>query len=278
MSPDFSDMLSALNEEGVEYLVVGGYALAAHGLPRATKDIDIWVRPTAANATCALKALTRFGAPLHGLTADDLATEGTIFQIGVAPQRIDVITSIDGVEFEDAWSSRDVACMDGIEFAVIGRVALVRNKRASGRPQDLADVARLEKTRSAAARRDARRPSRPPDIEADLTMLPPDEGGLRTPRFSGYRPQHEFGLEVPGAPGTRARDDGQHEYPDGHSIRPGETGRVLIWLLVPERNSGRLRDGLPFTVHEGPRFVARGRVTRVVNPLLRDCPPSGRQD
>jgi hypothetical protein len=98
VNPDFSDMLSTLNAEGVEYLVVGGYALGAHGLPRATKDIDIWVRPTAENAERAFRALARFGAPLHGLTMADLASKGTVFQIGVPPLRIDILTMIDGIE------------------------------------------------------------------------------------------------------------------------------------------------------------------------------------
>ena len=144
-NPDFSDMLSTLSEEGVEYLLVGGYALGAHGLPRATKDIDIWVRPTTENAARAFRALARFGAPLQGLTVGDLARKGTILQIGVPPHRIDVMTMIDGVEFEEAWPGRTATEVNGVRIPVIGRAALIRNKRASGRPQDLADVARLEK-------------------------------------------------------------------------------------------------------------------------------------
>lgn len=145
MNRDFSDMLSALNDEGVEYLVVGGYAVGAHGLPRATKDIDIWVRPTAENAARVFRALARFGAPSHGLTIADLVTKGTVYQIGVPPQRIDILTAIDGVEFNEAWPERVSSDLGGVPAPVIGRSALVRNKRASGRPQDLADVARLER-------------------------------------------------------------------------------------------------------------------------------------
>jgi hypothetical protein len=145
VNPDFSDMLSTLNAEGVEYLIVGGYALGAHGLPRATKDIDIWVRPTTRNAERTLRALQRFGAPLHGLTITDLAKKGTILQIGVPLQRIDVQTMVDGVEFDDAWSARKMADVVGIQVPVIGRAALIAKTRASGRPQDLVDLSRLEK-------------------------------------------------------------------------------------------------------------------------------------
>lgn len=144
MSPDFSEMSSALNADRAEDLVVGGYALAAHGWPRVTKDIDIWVRPTTENAEWVLRALIRFGAPLHRLLAADLAKRGTVFQIGVPPQRIDILTAIDGVEFDDAWPHRTSAEWGTIRVAVIGRFELIRNKRASGRRQDLADLARLE--------------------------------------------------------------------------------------------------------------------------------------
>lgn len=144
MSPDFSDMLSALNAERAEYLVVGGYALGVHGWPRATKDIDIWVRPTAENAERVLRALLRFGAPLHGLVAADLARPGSVFQIGVPPQRIDILTTIDGVKFDDAWPHRTSAEWDTVRVPVIGRAQLIQNKRASGRRQDLADIERLE--------------------------------------------------------------------------------------------------------------------------------------
>ena len=138
-------MLSALNAERAEYLVVGGYAVGAHGLPRATKDIDLWVRPTAENAARVFRALARFGAPSHGRTISDFLVKGTVYPIGVPPQRIDILTAIDGVEFDDAWPERISSEMGGVPAPVIGRSALLRNKRASGRPQDLADVARLER-------------------------------------------------------------------------------------------------------------------------------------
>lgn len=143
INQDFSDMLSALSEEGVEYLLVGAYALAVHGHPRATGDIDIWVRPTPENAGRVLRAVARFGAPLRDLSAADLATSGTLFQIGVPPRRIDLMTSIDGVEFDAAWTGRLQALVGDHDVPVIGKPDLVRNKRATGRPQDLADVAAL---------------------------------------------------------------------------------------------------------------------------------------
>jgi len=144
LNPDFRDMLSTFGDEQVEYLVVGAYALAAHGRPRATGDLDLWVRPTAANAARVWRALARFGAPLEGLSQGDLAAEGNVVQIGVAPRRVDVLTSIDGVSFEEAWPARLQVEVEGLRLPVIGREHLIRNKRASGRPQDLADAAWLE--------------------------------------------------------------------------------------------------------------------------------------
>jgi hypothetical protein len=145
LNPDFRDMLSALCEERAEFLLVGAYALAAHGLPRATGDMDIWIRRSEENAARVWRALQRFGAPLAGLTRDDLKTPDLVFQIGVAPRRIDILTSIDGVQFDEAWSNRDTIVVEGLTIGVIGRPHLIRNKKAVGRPQDLADVAWLER-------------------------------------------------------------------------------------------------------------------------------------
>lgn len=144
MQSDFSDLLSTFNAHGVEYLVVGAHALAAHGHVRATKDLDVWVKPTAANAALVLRALAAFGAPLHDLSVTDLSSPGLIFQIGVAPVRIDIITAIDGVEFSDAWPSRMLANLGGVEVTVLSRDDLIKNKKASGRLQDRADVETLE--------------------------------------------------------------------------------------------------------------------------------------
>lgn len=147
MSPDFKDLLSEFNAHGVEYLVVGAFALAAHGRIRATGDLDVWVKPTKANAKRVLHALTAFGAPTAKLRDDDLATHGTVFQIGIAPLRIDVLTGIDAVEFDDAWRGRVAARFAGIEVPVLSAAHLIRNKRAVGRTQDRADVEWLEKRR-----------------------------------------------------------------------------------------------------------------------------------
>lgn len=151
MSPDFRDLLAEFNAHGVEFLVVGAHALAAHGLVRATKDLDVWVRPEQKNAERALRALAAFGAPLHDLTTEDLSKPGLIFQIGVAPIRIDVITAIDGVTFEEAWQARLEAEFADQSVGVLSRHHLVQNKRTSGRPQDLVDVDWLE-SRSAGTR------------------------------------------------------------------------------------------------------------------------------
>jgi len=145
MSPDFKDLLSAFNAHGVEFLVVGAHALAAHGHVRATGDLDVWVRPESSNAKRVLEALKAFGAPLADLDAEDLVREGTVFQIGVAPLRIDVLTSIDAVEFGEAWADRLMAKFAGLEVPVLSARHLVKNKRTVARAQDLADVEWLEK-------------------------------------------------------------------------------------------------------------------------------------
>ncbi|MCI0488592.1 MAG: hypothetical protein L0229_18550 [Blastocatellia bacterium] len=144
MSRDFRDLLAEFNVQGVEYIIVGAHALAAHGHVRATKDMDVWVRPDAENAKRALRALKEFGAPLHDLTEADLATPGTVFQIGIPPLRIDVITAIDGVSFDEAWPARLLTKFADQTAAVLSREHLIRNKRASGQTQDMADVEWLE--------------------------------------------------------------------------------------------------------------------------------------
>jgi hypothetical protein len=144
MNPDFRDLLSEFSDGGVESLIVGAHALATHGFVRATKDLDIWVRPSRDNARKIMRALTSFGAPLHDLSEEDLAKPGLIFQIGVPPLRIDIVTSIDGVSFDEAWLDRVQVQWDSVPVAVLSRRHLIMNKRASGRLQDLADLERLE--------------------------------------------------------------------------------------------------------------------------------------
>ncbi|MCL5966745.1 MAG: hypothetical protein M1550_06025 [Deltaproteobacteria bacterium] len=144
LNPDFRDILSAFNEERVEFLLVGAYALAVHGIPRATGDIDLWIHRSEDNSRRVWQALANFGAPLAGRTAEELQTPDVVFQVGVPPNRIDILTSLDGVAFDEAWPARTEVIIDGIRVPVIGRGHFIRNKKAVGRPQDLADVARLE--------------------------------------------------------------------------------------------------------------------------------------
>jgi hypothetical protein len=143
MNRDFVEMLSELSAAGVEFLVVGAHALAAHGVPRATGDIDIWVRAAPDNADRVLSALTRFGAPLIDLSREDLTRAGTVFQIGQPPSRIDILSSISGVTFEAAWPRRILVEIDGIAVPVLARKDFIANKRAAGRPKDLSDLALL---------------------------------------------------------------------------------------------------------------------------------------
>lgn len=146
LNPDFRDFLRELVAEGVEFLVVGAYALAFHGVPRATGDIDVLVRPSAENARHVLRALIRFGAPVEaaGVTEADLARPGVVYQIGLPPRRIDILTGISGVSFDEAWASRVAAAFDDATVFFLGREALIRNKRSTGRAKDQADVERLE--------------------------------------------------------------------------------------------------------------------------------------
>ena len=141
-------MLLALSDARIDFLLVGAYAVAAHGHPRATGDLDLWVRPDAETAPKVYCVLADFGAPLHGLTVDDLATPGMVFQIGVEPSRIDILTAITGVAFDDAWENRLFIELDDIKLNVIGRDDLIVNKRACGRPKDIADAETLDPTDS----------------------------------------------------------------------------------------------------------------------------------
>jgi len=145
LNPDFRDMLSALIEEDVEFLVVGAYALAAHGIPRATGDLDFWVRSSEENASRLLRALIEFGAPTEDLSPTDFLSPDVVVQIGVEPNRIDFLTSIDGVEFDAAWPNRITADIEGIKVPVLGREDLIRNKKAVGRTRDLADIEELKR-------------------------------------------------------------------------------------------------------------------------------------
>jgi hypothetical protein len=144
MNRDFRDLLAEFNAHGAEYMIVGAHALAAHGHIRATKGLDVWLRPEPANARRVLRALKAFGAPLQDLTEEDLVHPGLVFQIGVPPVRIDLVTSIDGVSFSEAWLARVQTVFADQTVAVLSREHLIRNKRSTGRTQDLADAEWLE--------------------------------------------------------------------------------------------------------------------------------------
>lgn len=144
LNPDFRDILSEFTAAGVEFVLVGAYALAAYDLPRATGDIDLWVRCGPENADRVMTALRNFGAPLVDITEQDFVRPGIVVQLGVSPCRIDVLTAIDGVEFEDAWADRVLVEVDGIRVPVISREHLIRNKLATGRAKDAVDARRLQ--------------------------------------------------------------------------------------------------------------------------------------
>ena len=139
MSPDFKEILSTFNQFEVKYLVVGAFAVMKYSEPRYTKDLDIWVEASAKNAKRVVSALREFGAPLGNLTESDFESDG-FFQMGVPPVRIDILMSIDGVQFEDAWPNRQKGDFDGIPVDFIGREDLVTNKTISARPQDVIDI------------------------------------------------------------------------------------------------------------------------------------------
>jgi len=144
LNRDFVEILSELSAAGAEFLVVGAHALAALGIPRATGDLDIWIRPTPDNADRVLAALGRFGAPLFDLARDDLTRADTVFQIGLPPSRVDILSGISGVEFSDAWTRRVVVELEGLQVPVLSREDFITNKKAAGRAKDLLDLALLD--------------------------------------------------------------------------------------------------------------------------------------
>lgn len=143
LNQDFKDMLQCLLDEQVDFLLIGGYAMAAHGYPRATKDMDIWVWPHPANAEKVCRALTRFGAPMYNISSKDFSASGAVFQIGIPPNRIDISTIADGVSFEECQPSAIQIEIEGLKIPVISREDMIKNKKASGRPQDLVDAETL---------------------------------------------------------------------------------------------------------------------------------------
>jgi hypothetical protein len=147
---DFLDIFRALVESGVEFVVVGAYAMAVHGVPRSTGDLDVLVRPTPHNAERVLEALAAFGAPVeaHGVTRADFEAPGNVYQVGLPPRRIDLMTGLSGVDFEEAWASRVELEVEGMRVPFLGLESLRRNKRATGRGRDLLDLRLLEETQA----------------------------------------------------------------------------------------------------------------------------------
>jgi len=149
LSRDVREFISLLNSHGVEYLVVGGYAVAYHGHPRLTGGIDFWVRPSEDNARRLLAVLDASGFAGLGIGLGDLVTPGKVVQLGLPPNRIDLVTAIAGVDFDAAWSNLIAAQLDGLAVAVVGYADLLKNKRAVGRARDLADVEEIESVAAA---------------------------------------------------------------------------------------------------------------------------------
>jgi hypothetical protein len=142
---DFNALLRAFVAHKVDFLLIGAHALALHGAPRFSEDLDVWVCPTPQNATRVYNALVEFGAPMLDVTEADFARDDIVYQIGVAPIRIDVLTSISGVSFDQAWPNRVAVRYGDTEVSIIGRDDLLANKLATARPKDLADVEALER-------------------------------------------------------------------------------------------------------------------------------------
>lgn len=144
LNEDYSDILRCLLDEKVEFLLIGAYAMAVYGYPRATKDIDLWVYASQENAPRVIRALKSFGTPMQQITESDFEKVGAIFQIGVAPRRIDLTTLVHGPAFDQAWANRKLIEIDDLLVPVIAKTDLIANKRATGRPQDLLDANQLE--------------------------------------------------------------------------------------------------------------------------------------
>ena len=148
LNQDYRDMIKCLHEAGVEFMLVGGYAVALHGWPRTTFDIDFWIMANPANAKSAIQAIKAFGAPLMDLSEEDFHKPGMVFQIGAAPRRIDIISAIDGLDYADAVRRAEKMKVDGLELKVISLDDLIVNKRASRRPKDIADAIVLEQLKA----------------------------------------------------------------------------------------------------------------------------------
>ncbi len=146
LNQDYKEMLQILQKHNVDHILVGAYALAAQGYPRNTLDIDIWVDPTSENSSKVYKALAQFGAPLHDINVNTFKDKGIVFQIGVAPRRIDIITEISGdIKFEEAKIRSTLVDIEGISLSILSIEDLIKNKISTGRPKDIVDVKNLKK-------------------------------------------------------------------------------------------------------------------------------------
>ena len=143
---DLKEFIQSLNENAVRYLIIGGYALALHGHPRYTKDLDVWIDATDNNAKLLLNALDSFGFASLGLKISDFTMSNQVIQLGYPPNRIDIITSADGLDFEKAYANRNTVLLDDMELSFLCRDDLITNKRSTGRLQDLADIEKLEES------------------------------------------------------------------------------------------------------------------------------------
>lgn len=163
MNSDFRDLLSILNAHEVRYLVVGGFAVMKYTEPRFTKDLDVWIEASPENASRIFAALRAFGAPLTNVSPEDFASEGSIYQMGRPPVRVDVLTSLKGVSFADAWASREAAVFGGVGSHMISRRHLIINKQALGRPRDLLDASNLLESERMSDGADEHQGKNPPD-------------------------------------------------------------------------------------------------------------------
>jgi len=145
MNPDFLDIIRALSDAEARFIIVGAYALNVYINPRATGDLDIWIEATPENATKVMRALKDFGAPLTKITESDFARPGVTFQIGIPPRRIDLLTELSGLQFAEAWEDRSMFPLGPFTIPFLSKAALIKNKRATGRPKDLLDLDELER-------------------------------------------------------------------------------------------------------------------------------------
>ena len=144
LNEDYKEMLRVLLDNEVKFLIVGAYALGVYGYPRATGDVDIWVEPTPGNSQKVYKSLKQFGAPLSDISQSTFAEAGLIFQIGIAPRRIDIITSIDGVTFKHAFDTKEEIEIEHLKIPFLSKTNLIKNKKATGREKDKLDIKYLK--------------------------------------------------------------------------------------------------------------------------------------